>query len=140
MAPFATVTPLEEQEAIQRVALEWMMYQQNEQTVLVVGASGATGRLLVEQLLTRGSEVRVVVRSEDGLPEALRRHHRLSMIQASLLDLDDTELKQLTDGCDAAASCLGHNMSLTRCLRSAVSPCHRSYSSADRGVKSYCTR
>lgn len=140
MAPFATVTPLEEQEAIQRVALEWMMYQQNEQTVLVVGASGATGRLLVEQLLTRGSEVRVVVRSEHGLPEALRRHHRLSMIQASLLDLDDTELKQLTDGCDAAASCLGHNMSLTRCLRSAVSPCHRSYSSADRGVKSYCTR
>jgi nucleoside-diphosphate-sugar epimerase len=89
-----------------------MMYQPKEKTVLVVGASGATGTLLVEQLLTRGSEVRVVVRSKDGLPEALRSHHRLSVIQASLLDLDDSVLKQLTDGCDAAASCLGHSMSL----------------------------
>ena len=88
------------------------MYQPKEKTVLVVGASGATGKLLVEQLLTRGSAVRVVVRSRDGLPVALRSHHRLSMTQASLLDLDDSELKQLTDGCDAAASCLGHNMSL----------------------------
>jgi nucleoside-diphosphate-sugar epimerase len=88
------------------------MYQPKEKTVLVVGASGATGKLLVEQLLTRGNAVRVVVRSRDGLPEALRSHHRLSMIQASLLDLNYSELKQLTDGCDAAASCLGHNMSL----------------------------
>lgn len=88
------------------------MDQSNEQTVVVVGASGATGRLLVEQLLGRGNAVRAVVRSRDRLPEALRSHHRLSTIQASLLDLDDRELKQLTDGCDAAASCLGHNMSL----------------------------
>ena len=85
---------------------------QPEKSVLVVGASGATGRLLVEQLLTRGCEVRAVVRSEHRLPEALRSHDRLSVVQASLLDLDDTELKQLTDGCDAAASCLGHNMTL----------------------------
>ena len=88
------------------------MYQPNEQTVLIVGASGATGKLLIEQLLGRGSEVRSVVRSADGLPEPLRSHHRLSVIQASLLNLDDTELKQLADGCDAVASCLGHNMTL----------------------------
>lgn len=86
------------------------MCQPKEQTVLVVGASGTTGKLLVEQLLNRGSEVRAVVRSKDGLPEALRSHHGFSMTQASLLDLDDRELKQLTDGCDAVASCLGHNM------------------------------
>lgn len=80
-------------------------------TVLVVGASGATGSLLVEELLTRGDNVRVVVRSSDGLPQALRSHERLTMRQASLLDLDDAALKQLTDGCDAVASCLGHTMS-----------------------------
>lgn len=88
------------------------MYQPEEKTILVVGASGATGKLLVEQLLTGGSRVRVVVRSKDRLPEALRNHPRLSIIEASLLDLDDTELKQLTEGCGAAASCLGHGMSL----------------------------
>ena len=80
--------------------------------ILVVGASGATGRLLVEQLLARGCEVRAVVRSRHGLPEALRSHQRLSTIEASLLDLDDSELQRLTDGCDAAASCLGHTLSL----------------------------
>lgn len=31
--------------------------------ILVVGASGATGRLLVEQLLKRGHLVKVIVRS-----------------------------------------------------------------------------
>ena len=104
------------------------MHQPKDTTVLVVGASGATGRLLVEQLLTRGSEVRVVIRSKDGLPEALRNHHRLSMIQASLLDLGDSELKQLTDGCDAAASCLGHNIS----LRGVFGPPYRLVTKATR--------
>ena len=80
------------------------------QTILVVGASGATGQLLVKQLLARGSKVRAVVRSADGLPRALRGHPRLSIVQAHLLDLDDIELRHLTDGCDAAASCLGHRM------------------------------
>ncbi len=41
-------------------------------TTLVVGASGATGRLLVEQLCDRGQNVKVIVRSPDRLPETLR--------------------------------------------------------------------
>jgi nucleoside-diphosphate-sugar epimerase len=80
--------------------------------VLVVGASGATGRLLVEQLLERGHFVKVIVRSPDNLSKALRNHDNLSAIQASLLDLSDAELAQHVNGCDAVASCLGHNMSL----------------------------
>lgn len=51
-------------------------------TTLVVGASGATGRLLVEQLLNRGHDVKVIIRSPDKLPEALRRHDHLSVIHA----------------------------------------------------------
>jgi putative NADH-flavin reductase len=78
--------------------------------VLVVGATGATGHLLVGQLLDRGHDVRAVVRSPDRLPEALRDHERLSLTEASLLDLTDAELAQLVDGCDAVASCLGHNL------------------------------
>lgn len=38
-------------------------------TTLMVGASGATGRLLVEQLLKRGQLVKVVVRSLDNLTQ-----------------------------------------------------------------------
>ena len=80
--------------------------------VLIVGASGATGRLLVEQLLGRGHFVQVIVRSPDKLPEALRNHDRLSVIHASVLDLSDAELAKHVNGCDAVASCLGHNPDL----------------------------
>ncbi len=81
-------------------------------TTLVVGASGATGRLLVQQLLHRGQNVKVIVRSPDKLPEALENHDSLSVIRASVLDLSDAEMAQHVNGCDAVASCLGHNMSL----------------------------
>ncbi len=80
-------------------------------TTLVVGASGATGRLLGEQLLRRGQHVKIVVRSPDKLPEILKSHDNLSMIHAVVLDLSDTEMAQHVNGCDAVASCLGHNLS-----------------------------
>jgi len=81
-------------------------------TTLVVGASGATGRLLVQQLLERGEHVRIIVRSTENLPDKVTSHENLSVISASVLDLGDTELAQHVDGCDAVASCLGHNLSL----------------------------
>ena len=79
---------------------------------LVVGATGATGRLLTEELLNRGQFVKVIVRSPDKLPAAIRNHDHLTVIQASVLDLSDAELTQHVDGCDAVASCLGHNLNL----------------------------
>ncbi|MBZ0300716.1 MAG: SDR family oxidoreductase [Anaerolineae bacterium] len=81
-------------------------------TTLVVGASGATGRLLVKQLLNRGQNVRVIVRSPDKLPEEVRNHDHLSLICASVLDLSDAEIAQHVSGCGAVALCLGHTMSL----------------------------
>ena len=80
-------------------------------TALVVGASGATGRLLVEQLLNRGQQVKIIVRSTNNLPDAVINHDHLTVIQASVLDLSDAEMAQHVSGCDAVASCLGHNMS-----------------------------
>jgi nucleoside-diphosphate-sugar epimerase len=80
-------------------------------TSLVVGASGATGRFLVKQLLNRGLNVKVIVRSPEKLPEDIRSHRNLSVIHASVLDLSDAEMAQHVNGCEAVASCLGHNMS-----------------------------
>lgn len=80
-------------------------------TTLIVGASGATGRLLVEQLLNRGQQVKIIVRSTDNLPDAVSKDGNLSIIQKSILDLSDAEIAQHVSGCDAVASCLGHNMS-----------------------------
>ncbi len=80
--------------------------------ILVVGASGATGKQLVEQLLNQRQNVKIVVRSPEKLPESWKNNDGLEIISASLLDLSDEELKNLTFGCNAIASCLGHNLSL----------------------------
>jgi nucleoside-diphosphate-sugar epimerase len=80
--------------------------------ILVVGATGATGRLLVEQLLNRGHQVKAIVRSVDTLPEAVKNHPNFSPILASILDLSATEMAQHVNGCQAVASCLGHNLTL----------------------------
>jgi len=79
-------------------------------TTLVVGASGATGRLLVQQLLDQGEQVKIIVRSSDGLPESLLQNSQLTITQASLLDLTDAQLLTQVQGCRAVASCLGHNL------------------------------
>lgn len=79
-------------------------------TTLVLGATGATGRLLVQQLLDRGEVVRVIVRAPESLPEAVRAHERCEVVHASLLDLSDSELGTHLRGCRAVVSCLGHRM------------------------------
>jgi len=81
-------------------------------TTLIVGATGATGRLLVQQLLDRGEEVRAIVRSPEKLPKTTVDDNRLTVIQAGILDLSDSEMAQYVNGCRAVASCLGHNLTL----------------------------
>ena len=68
-------------------------------TTLVVGASGATGRLLVEQLLEQGEKVKIIVRSVAGFPEAFIRNERLSITEASLMHMTDPELSAQVEGC-----------------------------------------
>ncbi len=48
-------------------------------TILVVGASGATGIRLVEELLNRGQNVKVIVRSPEKLPDKIKNHKLLSI-------------------------------------------------------------
>lgn len=79
---------------------------------LVVGATGVTGHLLVKQLLDRGISVKAIVRSPDKLSAEIRNHSNLSLIHARILDLHDDALAQHVKGCDAVASCLGHNLNL----------------------------
>lgn len=78
--------------------------------VLVVGATGATGKLLVEQLLSQECQVRVIVRSRNRLPESVRSHSGVEIVEANLLELTGEELRQHVAGCDGIASCLGHNL------------------------------
>jgi hypothetical protein len=79
---------------------------------LVAGATGATGRLLVGELLERGWAVRAIVRAPERLPAELRAHPRLAVVHGALLELPEAELARHAAGCAAVASCLGHNLTL----------------------------
>lgn len=81
-------------------------------TVLIVGGSGATGRLLLRQMIDRGIEVKAIVRSVDKIDEDIRSSGLFHAITASILDITDAEIAEIVQGCDALASCLGHNISL----------------------------
>jgi nucleoside-diphosphate-sugar epimerase len=87
----------------------------NAKTVLVVGATGATGKHVVHQLLDKGHSVKAVVRNETRMKELLTADassfgERLLLTEASLLELSDDQIKNLVTGTDAVVSCLGHNM------------------------------
>lgn len=80
-------------------------------STLVVGATGATGRLLVEELLQRGVRVRAVVRPSSRLPEHLDGREGLTVVPLEISQATEVELAELVTGCDAIASCLGHRLS-----------------------------
>jgi nucleoside-diphosphate-sugar epimerase len=82
-------------------------------TTLVVGATGKTGRHLVETLLARNHEVRAIVRATERLPAARMKTANLTVTEASVLDLTDDELRDQVKGCDAVFSCLGHVMNFS---------------------------
>jgi len=83
-----------------------------QQTVLLVGGTGRTGRHVLHQLLERGISVRAIVRSSGKLPPDTMGNPNLTVIEASLLSLPDEHLQRHLRGCDAVISCLGHVLSL----------------------------
>lgn len=81
-------------------------------TVLVLGGTGRTGRRVIAELSSRGVAVRAIVRTPAKLPDAIRAHPDLTIIEASVAALGDDELRGHLAGCSAVVSCLGHSISL----------------------------
>lgn len=81
-------------------------------TVLIVGASGKTGSQLVNQLINRNVNVRIIVRNLEKIDESIKYRNNLSVIKASILEISDKELGEYVNGCDTVVSCLGHNLNL----------------------------
>ncbi len=81
--------------------------------VLLLGGTGRTGGRVLEQLLSRGINVRAIVRSAEKLRAGVAERPGLSVVEADLPALSDEELLRHVRGCDAVISCLGHTISLT---------------------------
>ena len=71
--------------------------------VLVIGATGGTGRALVEQGLARGHDVTAFVRNPAGLPV---QHQRLVVARGDVLD--PASVEAAVRGQDAVLCALGH--------------------------------
>lgn len=81
-------------------------------TVLMLGATGATGRHALRHLLERGVAVTAIVRSKQRLMDLVGESGNLSIIEGGISELDNNELAKYTEGADAVISCLGHNLNL----------------------------
>lgn len=79
-------------------------------TTLVVGASGATGKLLVNQLLESKQKVKIVVRSTSILPDNWKNNTYLTVINRNISEITVEEMSEILAECQSVASCLGHNI------------------------------
>ncbi|MFP4547129.1 MAG: NAD(P)-dependent oxidoreductase [Fidelibacterota bacterium] len=77
---------------------------------LVLGATGATGKQLIRQLLAMKQDVKVIIRSPEKLPEDWHNHPDLTIIKAGISDINIDEMADYLRNCDVVASCLGHNL------------------------------
>lgn len=89
--------------------------------VVVLGASGATGRLLVVKLLSKGIHVTAIVRNAQAFKTQLVKQVsciddlfiKLTIVEASISTIAHHDLSQHIIDCDAVLSCLGHNLTFS---------------------------
>ncbi len=79
---------------------------------LVLGASGATGKLVVQQLVKKNIQVRVVVRETAIIPNQISDDKSIEVTKGNINDFEIAKIKDLVKDCDSLICCLGHNISL----------------------------
>jgi nucleoside-diphosphate-sugar epimerase len=78
---------------------------------LVFGASGATGKLVVSQLLEKNLSARIVVREAAVIPVKIAENKNIEIVKGNVDDLDADQIQKLILDCDSIVCCLGHNIS-----------------------------
>jgi hypothetical protein len=80
--------------------------------ILVLGASGATGRLVVKQLIKRHINIRVAVREGAILSSEVLDNPLVEIERGNISEFTDLEMISLLHDCNAIVSCLGHNITM----------------------------
>ena len=78
---------------------------------LIFGASGATGKLVVMQLLERNLSARIVVRETAVIPVKIAENENVEIVKGNVDDLTMDQIQKLMLDCDSIVCCLGHNIS-----------------------------
>jgi len=78
---------------------------------LVLGASGATGKLVVSHLLDQQISTRIVVRESATIPNKIVENENIEIIRGSIGGYSVDQIRELITDCDSIVCCLGHNIS-----------------------------
>lgn len=111
--------------------------------VLVLGASGSTGKLVVMQLIKRKISTRMLVRKSAVLPKTIQENPLVETVRGNINELEHSEMDQLLHNCNVIISCLGHNISFKGMfgkprylvLDAIQSVCERAGRNTDKKVK-----
>lgn len=96
--------------------------------VLVLGATGATGKLVAQQIIRKNVEVKIVVRRVTDELKEMITNGQLECIIGSIPEFGSDDFVNILRDCDAVVSCLGHNITLKGILgepRMLVTDCIR---------------
>lgn len=78
---------------------------------LVLGASGATGKLVVSQLLERNISTRIVVRESAAVAHNILENKNIEIAKGNIDSFSTDKFRELMLDCDSVVCCLGHNIS-----------------------------
>ena len=79
--------------------------------VLVIGASGATGKLVVQNALKRENKVKAIYRESSIIPNNFADNQYIEIVKGNITEFSMEQLNNLIMDCDAVICCLGHNLS-----------------------------
>ena len=78
--------------------------------ILILGASGATGKLVTMQFVKRKINVRILVRENAFLPKEILESANVEILKGNICDFNNEQILSLLKDCTAVISCLGHNI------------------------------
>lgn len=88
---------------------------------LVLGASGATGKLVVARLLKRNIAARIVVRESAKMSAGIIENRNVEIVKGNIDEFGPDRFRELVADCDAVVCCLGHTVS----FRGILGPPHK---------------
>ncbi|HKK61434.1 MAG TPA: NAD(P)H-binding protein [Bacteroidales bacterium] len=79
--------------------------------ILVLGASGATGKLVVSKLLEKNISVRIVIRESATISDNITEDKNIEIVKGNIDSFSTGQIREIILDCDSVVCCLGHNIS-----------------------------
>jgi nucleoside-diphosphate-sugar epimerase len=86
------------------------IFNHKDSKVLLLGASGRTGRYVLDRLIERKIKTRILIRNHTTLPARILENPDIDVIRGSIRSFDPIAMQDLVRDCRVIVSCLGHRI------------------------------